>query len=102
MPNPAGTNQNHFTLQPKYGDVKKQTQLTREAPISGSPIAAQALNTPRRSQRQAASGKRAGGQAQAPPPASPPPPSLAATWQAIAQIPGITPLAAQYAQSALQ
>lgn len=66
MPNPGGGNQfGSYELQPKYGDVSRFTQLTKEAPVSGAPRAAQALNAPRRSQRSAARGQQAG--AQAPP-----------------------------------
>jgi hypothetical protein len=57
MPNPGGGNQlGSYQIQPKYGDVKKQTALTKAAPISGAPYAAQALNTPQRSQRSATRG----------------------------------------------
>jgi hypothetical protein len=36
VPNPGGANAfGGFELQTPYGDVKKQTQLNREAPISG-------------------------------------------------------------------
>lgn len=96
MPNPGGGNQfGNYTLQPGYGDVKKQTQLTKSAPISGSPFAAQALNTPRRA-KQAATRKP-----QAPPPAPLPgtapqpqgqPPSV---YRAIAGIPGLSPVLQQ-------
>lgn len=45
--NPGGTNQfGNYTIQPGYGDVKRQTELLRESPMSGSPLAAQALNAP--------------------------------------------------------
>ena len=96
MSNPGGGNQfGNYTLQPKYGDVKKQTQLTREAPISGSPFAQQALNTPRRQQRQAS---RQLAQRQVPPvmAANPEPVGPApATYKAIAAIPGASPLVQQ-------
>ena len=88
MANPGGSNQfGNYTIQPAYGDVKRQTQLTREAPISGAPYAAQALNTPRRSQRGA-------GRTQTPVQAEPAmPPEQAQipvqqVYQAIADLPG--------------
>lgn len=94
MPNPGGGNQfGNFTLQPQYGDVKKQTQLTREAPISGSPLAAQALNTPRRNQKQAQRPQKPpvapGGEPMLPPAQPQPAPAAVASqvWQQIAQQP---------------
>lgn len=103
--NPLGSNQfGNFTLQPQYGDVSKLTRLTKAAPISGAPVSA--LNMPKRSQRQAANGGRAGAIQSAAlgptiPPQQPPPPSVAATWQAISRIPGISPLAHEYASAAI-
>ena len=101
MANEGGGNQfGNYTLQPKYGDVAKQTQLLKEAPISGAPQAAQNLNAPRRAQRQA---QRPKVQA-APPPPTPaplPPQALnAITWGRIASLPGVSPLVQQYAQEA--
>ena len=92
--NPGGSNAfGNYQLQKPYGDVKKQTALTRAAPISGSPISA--LETPRRAQRNA--GKPPGGQAAPPaspgplaPPAAPVDPSV--VYRQIAQIPGVTPV----------
>ena len=92
MSNPGGGNQfGNYTLQPQYGDVKKQTQLTREAPISGSPFAAQALNAPRRQQKAATRGRSVVPSAPLPPVENPigPPPDL---YQQIASIPGASPL----------
>lgn len=102
MPNPTGQNQQPYTLQPQYGQIKKQTQLLKEAPISGSPIAAQALNAPRRASQGAKRSRRAA--AQAPPPLPPQTPTAQASnaqlWQQIARIPGTSPLVQQYAQEA--
>lgn len=89
MPNPGGGNQfGSYQIQPQYGQVKKQTQLTKAAPISGAPYAAQALNTPRRSQRSAVRGspQQASTATQAPADT----PSLPPTriYQDIASLPG--------------
>lgn len=109
MPNPGGGNQfGNFTLQPAYGDVKKQTELTREAPVSGAPVAGRALNAPRRGERQAMRGPsqqqpQPGVQQQAPPtPEIAPQAWQAQSWQQIAAIPGASPLVQQYAQRAQQ
>ena len=97
MSNPGGGNQfGNYTLQPQYGDVKKQTQLTREAPISGSPFAAQALNAPRRQQKQATA-PRQSAPPEAPPVLASPTPGL---WQQIAATPGASPLVISYASRA--
>lgn len=121
MPNPSGKNQlpggQHEV---PYGGVKKATQLSREAPMSGAPVSA--LNAPRRAQRRAVKGQAgrkeqapvatqkapvvadkpalAGAAAPAQPvgAAAPPPPNAADFWRAIASIPGISPLAKEYAQ----
>ena len=96
MSNPGGDNQfGNYTLQPGYGDVKRQTELLREAPISGSPLAAQALQAPRRAQK--AASRRPGTNVgspplvapQAPPEASGPSPDV---YHQIAAIPGASPL----------
>jgi hypothetical protein len=94
--NEGGANQfGNFTMQPAYGDVKKQTQLNREAPISGSPLAAQAINAPRRAQKSATrpGQQPTGGGGSGPPTVAPPPDAqnsqiTAQAWQEIAQIPG--------------
>ena len=104
MANPGGGNQfGSYQLQPQYGDVKKLTQLTKAAPISGAPQAAQALGAPKRAQRAT---QRKAKPAPPVPPAQTQPepvaPSLAATWQQIAQIPGISPLAQEYANVSSQ
>lgn len=109
--NPGGSNAfGNYTLQPGYGDVAAQTALTREAPMSGSPIAANAIGAPRRAGRAAKSGRPASvgrgvaapGAAGAMTPAAPPSPSAVAAqvWQAIAATPGASPLVLQYAQQA--
>lgn len=103
MPNPGGANAfGNFTLQKPYGDVKKQTALVKEAPLSGSPLAAQALNAPRRGQRQATRPRREAQQQPAPmpPPQPTPQASSAMLWQQIAQLPGVSPLVQSYAAQA--
>ena len=113
MPNPSGGNQfGNFTLQPAYGDVAKQTELTREAPVSGAAVAGRALNAPRRGERQTMRGQpqpaqapqqqpQAGAQQAAPPtPKISPQAWQAQSWQQIAAIPGASPLVQQYAARA--
>ena len=94
MSNTGGGNQfGNFQLQPAYGDVAKQSQLTRSAPMSGAPVPA--LNAPRRAQRQTQKPRRqpvaAAQEAQQPPPTVPPP-APQVIYQQIAQIPGVTPM----------
>jgi len=95
MPNPGGGNQfGNYTLQPPYGDVKRQTELLREAPISGAPLPGRALNAPRRAQKQATR------QAKPAPPPEPPQAQPTAPMvgqppinlREIASIPGASPL----------
>lgn len=113
--NLGGANQfGGFELQPGYGDVKKQTALTREAPMSGSPIAAHAIDQPKQAGRAGRAGRQgtvaprqsaatgAAGPAAGPSPVAPPTPEAQAAqvWQAIAQTPGASPLVQQYAAQA--
>lgn len=117
MPNPAGTNQfpggDHEV---PYGGVKRQQQLTRDAPMSGAPVSA--VNAPRRAQRKAVKGGASRPQTASapqqpvlaePPPGALPvpapsgpepvvPPSPTDFWRAVAQLPGVSPLAKQYAE----
>ena len=89
--NLGGSNQfGNYQLQPAYGDVKKQTALTRAAPISGAPVSA--LEAPRQAQRAT---QRPRSQAQARPPVpAPSQPQVAPeqVYAQIAQIPGVTPV----------
>jgi hypothetical protein len=120
MPNPTGRNQ-IMRSEPGYGDIKKQTQLQREAPMSGAPTPA--VNAPRRAQRKAV---RAAKTAQPPQPtvlerpdtfqpdtaphvqellgdtSSAPPPDVVQFWQDAAQLPGASPLVQEYAARAQQ
>lgn len=111
--NLGGSNQfGNYTLQPGYGDVAKQTALTREAPMSGSPIAANAIGSPKRATRTAARqgvprsaqppAQGPGGAVPGPAAAAPPTPEAqaASVWQQIAQTPGASPLVQQYAAQA--
>lgn len=54
-PNPSGAN---GITPPAYGDVKKQLQLSKQAPLSGAPIATAATEAPRRAQRKSQRDKR--------------------------------------------
>ncbi len=105
--NPGGANQfGNYTLQPAYGDVKRQTELIREAPMSGAPVAGRALASPRSAQRATQRPSAAvapdAPQQQAAPPLEPVTyqAQLAATWQQIAATPGASPLVLQIAQAA--
>lgn len=105
--NVGGANQwGGFELQPGYGQVGKTDALTREAPMSGSPIATHALEQPRRSGRQAqrqpkVSSPQPVPPAQPQPPGAPQPSAVSAqVWQQIAATPGASPLVQQYAQQA--
>lgn len=99
MSNPGG--QNQFQRESPYGAVKKLTQLTKAAPVSGAPTPA--LNAPRQAQRRAARGQRV-----QPPQAVPQPPQqvsyhaqLAQVWSLIANETD-DPLVREYAQRAAQ
>ena len=89
-----------------YGDVKKATELTRAAPVSGAPVSGRALNAPRASQRRAVRGAP---QPQSAPvaapvpvvPASPQPlVEVARLWMAAAELPDASPLVREYAARA--
>ena len=107
MPNPGGGNQfGNYQIQAPYGDVKKQTELIREAPMSGAPTSGRALGAARSAQKQAIRGQQ---QPQAAPVGPPPGPQAApvspqaftlAAWQQISQIPGASPLVQEYAARA--
>lgn len=103
MGNELGANQ--FQREKPYGQVKKMTQLTKAAPMSGAPTPA--LTTPQRSQRRAINrGTHTTPRGQQAPVTVPPPPGpapyqaqLASIWADIAaEIPD--PLVAEYAARA--
>lgn len=108
-PNPSGANQ--LGAAPAYGQIKKQTQLAREAPMSGAPLAASATEAPRRASRQARRRSRAAAgpvptnedlaAAAATPPVQPDyHAQLASVWQQVAAVPGASQLVNEYAQEA--
>lgn len=112
MANPDGKNQGP-DLTP-YGDVKKQTQLTRAAPMSGAPFAGSAVNAARRAQHRAVAGGQVApagvtGPAPAPLPGQLPPApdpqaqqaaSRAMVWSDLAATPGASDLVKAYAAQA--
>lgn len=115
--NPGGSNQmGSFQIQPAYGEVKRETELTREAPMSGAAVATDAVQAPRRAGLRAKMGRPAPGGVVARPGGDAPPPGAsspqtatppispeaqaAQVWQAIAQTPGASPLVQQYAAQA--
>lgn len=107
-PNPDGKNQfAGFGIDAPYGDVAKQTELLREAPISGAPISGRALGTPDRirQQRQRGRSTKGGskGTVQAPPGPLPIPyeQQMAMIWQQIAAHPGASDLVKQIADRAM-
>ena len=109
MPNPSGQNQfGSYTQRPTQGDVKRQAELTRAAPMSGAPVVGSEMNTPRRSKQQATRGTQQ--QAAAPPPAQAAPvqaqqatPFLVAQrWAQIAAQPGANDAILHMAQVAAQ
>jgi hypothetical protein len=116
VPNPGGANQfGGYELQRPYGDAARQTQLLKQAPISGAPVAAHALEAPRRGRRHAQGQDRPAGTAEAQQqgqpqgqpqaPAFPAPTQRATsamTWSQIAEIPGASPLVQQLALEALR
>ncbi len=91
MANPGGGNQfGNYQLQPAYGDVRKQTALTRAAPISGSPFSA--LEAPRRAQRSASRQQAQPQQGMPAPPQPTPQVAADAVYRQIADIPQVTPV----------
>lgn len=101
MPNPYGINP--FQPQPKYGEVKKQNDLTKSAPMSGAPVPAvtapqtaqsRAVNPP---QRRVSPSKPQGGGQGSPPPYEE---ELALTWAEIASQPGASDLVKAIARRA--
>lgn len=119
MANAQGTNQfDRFAKQPGYGAQGHLERLQREAVMAGKQGATSAIETPRRSKRQATEG-RTGGARQAPaqagpavapqqPPAQAPQPdigdpkmSVAAFWAEVSTIPGVSEIAREYADEVL-
>jgi hypothetical protein len=104
--NPAGRNQfDRFTPELPYGDLKRSTELMREAPISGAPVAGRALNLPERAHDAAARPQAPRASTSAAPaglspyaPAGAPTP--AQVWAMIASVPGASPLVQQLAAQA--
>lgn len=99
MPNNNPGGENGYApngVESAYGAVKRMEESKKIAPVAQPGVAA-----PKRAQRNAARGQQ-------PQPLHPPaeptlaaaPPPAAAVWAMVAQIPGITPLAAEYAQDA--
>lgn len=118
MPNPNGTNQfDRFASTAKHGDAKKLARSQKLAPMSGAPVSA--LNAPTRAKRHATGQDKPEGARRVPQPAGrsgqqpdlPPvgdQPSeemvrlelLASQWEAVARLPGASPLLKQYAREA--
>lgn len=109
--NPGGNNQfQGFGLEAPYGDQSRQFELTREAPMSGAPVAGRAIGTPERqrsARRRAAAG--GGGRSQQGPsttvlPQLPIPyeKQVAMIWQQVAAIPGASDTVKEIAQNARQ
>lgn len=100
MANQTGVNQfGSAVVQPKYGDVGKETALTKSAPMSGAPRAATAFNLPRRAAKAVVRGggggaaPRGGVASVAPPLMTPQQPGPSPiSLRAIASVPGVSPL----------
>jgi hypothetical protein len=94
--NPQGVNSfDHFAPEPAYGEGTKQKALAGGAPMAGGQLAAGAMNSAKRAQRQAVNGKPAptstapkAEPAAMPPPQVSAPASSAELWAAIAASPG--------------
>ena len=105
MPNQTGANQTSpFTVTAPYGDIKRQSQLSKESPISGSPFAAHAMETARRDKKQATRGSSPVPQPLPAGPQAPVQPSnqfqVSTAWQNIAAVPGASPLVQEMARRA--
>jgi hypothetical protein len=106
--NPDGKNQwGGFSNEAAYGAKKRLQELSKSAPISGAPVAASALNAPRRSQKQAVEGAAPGpvaAPATMPLPAAPPEEPVAQTsaqiWAELAAHPEASDLVKEYAARA--
>lgn len=104
MSNEGGINQfQGFGIDPPYGDVKKQMELTKEAPISGAPISGHALGTPDRIRQQRQGGPQRRGTAPMGGPTLPQLPipyeqQIAMIWQQAASAPGASELVKHYAE----
>ena len=110
MPNPSG--QNQFMREPGYGQIKRLDENTKAAPMSGAPVAAGAVNAPRRARRAAESGRTAGTASVSPSPetsgpfgsAEPEGPSyeeqVAEAWAELAADPSAGPIIKEYAAEA--
>lgn len=103
MPNPSGVNSfNRFQAEPPYGQVSEQSKLAQSYPIPGQAP----LSAPKKAQRRAVKGQGVSPEPVAQPTPLAPTPQVSAqqftaqTWAQIAQIPGITPYAALFAQKA--
>lgn len=98
--NPNGVNSfDQFAAEPPYGEATQQANLAGGAPLAGAPIASGPISAPKRAQ-QAASRPAATATQAVPETIAPPAPSLAEAWAGIASLPGVTPLAADYAARA--
>lgn len=107
MPNPSGTN--GFTPHPPevpYGDKEVNAAVQRSAPLAGAQETAHATNAPRRGQRRVVRGGAqeavhvAAPQMPGQPGQIAPQAEVATFWQAIAAVPGASPLVQQIAQEA--
>jgi hypothetical protein len=114
--NPDGVNSwSGWASEPQYGEATRWAREESAAPVAGKPLASGAIRAPERAQRRAVRGIRpAISVAAVPAPVAVPPPveapvflpqrpswpDAASVWARLAKIPGITPLAAAYAQAA--
>ena len=104
--NPSGANSwEGFGTEEPYGQATHDAQLAQASPMAGAALASGPIQSAKRAGRQAQRGAPAASQASPEPlPAPTPSPEaqLAQYWQAIAAIPGASPLVQQYAVLAAQ
>jgi hypothetical protein len=107
--NPGGANGwDGFGTEEPYGQKTQDSRLQQGAPLAGAKLAAGPIAAPRRAGRQTQRGTPipaaapVEASAVVPPPAVSPDAQLAQRWQAIAAVPGASPLVQEYAALAAQ
>lgn len=104
MPNPSGTNSfDRFAAEPAYGESLQEDAFRQAAPLAGQAESTAAIQTPRRSKRQAGRQQAAPAQPGTVPQAQATvsgQAEQAAFWQQVARIPGASPLVQQLAAEA--
>lgn len=109
VPNNAGgvNGWQGFGDEEPYGQATKDAELARGAPLAGAKLASGPIAAPKRAGRAAKRGSApqpvpVAAPSPGPPPVVSPDAQLAQRWQAIASIPGASPLVQEYAALAAQ